>query len=1007
MEFRVLGPLRVEDEGNSYPLGGPKQRTLLALLIAAGGTAVSTDALVMGVYGPDGDPKDLHTLRTYISTFRRSLGGVIERHGDGYRLDVDPDTIDAQRFESMIHRARTTVNASRSAAILRDALGLWRGRPYGDTTNSAQLRAEIRRLEELHTEALEARIDLDLAAGRHRQLLAELEDLVAMYPVREGLRSRQMLALYRSGRQTDALEAYRNAVDHLKAESGLDPSRELAHLELQILNHDDDLDYRPRPRARTEPVRYTSFVGRETETAQVIELLNAHRLVTITGPGGIGKSSLGAEVARTLADSMATVYVPIESQRAADPLLLVAKSLGLTPFGGSDVFAMVSHALDGTTTMILLDGCEHVVDQLPPIVDELLGRCPSIRILITSRERLSIAGEGVFELGPLSHGDGSDSDRLFAHRAGVALEELDPETRVIITEVGERLSGMPLALELAAARWESMTPRDLVAQLDDQLTLLSARRGADRRHTSIVAALDWSHNRFDPATREAFRRLSAFRGEIQPEGAKRILGVADPIPILQDLVDVSMLVFTADGEHQMLEPIRQYAWKQLEESGDLDETRQRYVMWIIERCSSISRELNVTRSPSALTSLRSEGSEIAAIAAWALEHDQPDVVLSIVAAVGRIWWLALDPSLLRDTAVSALDHPQATTGDVMIRAVAHTAFLYRTTDRATTRGLMKRLGSIAKEPMDPGTTAIVLQMRALLSQSPPAIYGTEDHDRIITGRLALLDESFGIAKRVGSPTEPELYNRSYLLEALRRFDEADKALETLLNWASESNSVDRGSALIRLAMSKLRRSAYSEGVDMAGEATRLLLDAGHLSMAADAEWVRSYGHFYLGEYKQGLRWLQRGDEHYRLVGMPPARIWNPVHFAMFAAAFERWDDVEAAIGDFVTRAPDSTRSTARMSFLLGHPSVGSTFIRALYPSARWLIAQSRYAEAAQIVAAAPDAQRETGLSEWDMGAVLGLTDELSSYSAFDHPETLEDLFVFIAERFSHAATTVE
>lgn len=999
MEFGVLGPLRVVDQNTTLPLGGPKQRTLLALLIAGAGTPVSTDSLIMGVYGPDGSPKDRRTLQTYISTFRRSLGDVIDRDGDAYKLGIDLDSIDAIRFERLIVRARMAVSDSRSAEALHEALGLWRGDPYCDVELSGELQVEIRRLEELRAEALEARIDLDLAIGRHHELIAELETLVADYPFREGLRSRQMVALYRCGRQADALRAYRDIEERVRDEVGLDTSKELKQLELQILEQDDVLDYSPKPRARSEPSRYTSFVGRRAEITSVIDLLRTHRLVTITGTGGIGKSSLGAEVARTLADSTTTVYVPIESHRAANPLLLIAQSLGLAPADDADLLAIVSHALKNQTSMILLDGCEHIIDQLPRIVDQILGRCPTSRILITSRERLSVPGEAVFELGPLEVGDDSASSQLLADRAGFILGEIDDDTVAAVSEIGSRLSGMPLALELAAAQWASMTPKALVAQLDDQMALLTVKRNADRRHTSIAAALDWSHSLFTPGEQDAFQRLSVFRGEISTDGAELVLDTDTPTEILRDLFDRSALVSLPGGGYQMLEPVRQYAWKRLDESGNLDATRLRYTEWIIQRCRWIADELNVARSPASLAILRSEGAEIAAIAAWSLEHNRPDIVLSIIAALGRVWWQALDPTLIQQTALGALNHPDASTGDLAIQALAHTAFLHRTTDREATRQLVARLESVSKEVTDPATRVIVLQMRALLPQSRSAIYGTDEHDAIIAKRLELLDESLQIAGDLGIPKEPELYNRAILLEALRRFDEADKDLQSLLAWAGTSNSVDRGAALVRLAMSNLRRSRFSEGVDMAREATRLLLDTGHLGMAGDAAWVRSYGHFYMHEYRRGVRWVDRGDEYYRFVGMPPAREWNPVHVAMFAAALENWEEVAETVGAFIDRAPDPSDPVARRSFLLGHPSVGSPFIRALYPAARWLVAQGRFLEAAQIVTAAPRAREQSGLSEWDMEAVLSLRDGLSEYPAEDHPETLEDLFQFISGCF--------
>jgi predicted ATPase/DNA-binding SARP family transcriptional activator len=1004
MQIRVLGPLMVEDEETSYALGGPKQRTLLALLIAAHGASVSSDALVMGVYGSDANPKRLRSIQTYISTFRRSLGEIIETTADGYRLIIDPETIDAHRFEAAIRKARATLNAARSAEILRECLRLWRGRPYGDIEDSDLLRAEIRRLEELHAEALEARIDIDLGAGKHRQLLAELEHLVATYPAREGLRSRQMLALYRSGRQTDALHAYRQFERHLRDVYGLDTSRELRHLEEQLLDHDDALGYHPTPRARTEPSRYTSFIGRSDETSALVECLSRSRLVTITGPGGIGKTSLGHEVARALAETMTTVYVPIEAHRATEPLTLVAQSVGLVPGDRSDVLAMVGHALDGHPTLILFDGCEHVVDELPTVIHQLLGRCPSARVLITSRERLSIPGEDVFELGPLAHGRNSDSDRLFADRAGIALESLDDDARRSISQIGERLSGMPLALELAAARWGSVVPGELVERLDDQLNLLAARRWADPRHRSMIAALDWSYDHFSPHHQLAFRQLAVFRGDIHVAGAARVLGAEHPETILRDLADLSVLIAEPDDRFRMLEPVRQYAWSRLEDSGDLDATQMRHAAWIVTCCEWIEHEYNVARSSTALTVLRAEGPEIAAVASWALEQDRPEIVLSIVAAVGRIWWQALDPLLLNDIAVAALDHPAVPQGNLAIRALAHTAFLHRTTDKELTKELVRRLTSESRDVTDPPTRFIVLQMRALLSQHRAAVYGTSTHDSTIVERLALFDESVGVARELEHPIEPEFYNRAYLLEALRRFDEADEGLETLLEWAGDSNPTDRGAALIRLAMSNLRRSSHLQAVNMAREASRLLLDTGQLSIAADAEWVRSYGHFYLGQYDKGLRALRRGDALYRQVGMPPAAVWNPVHVAMFAAALERWSEVETALGDYVETVPTQEGEAARQSFLLGHPSIGSKFIRSLYPAARWLMAKGRRSEAAHIVAAAPGVQALTGLSYWDLEVVVALADELSDYPVDGHPETLGDLFIYIAQRFGSGAS---
>ena len=515
VQFQVLGPLRVGDEGESYELGGPKQRAVLAHLLVEAGSPVSTDALIMDVYGADADPGARRSLQTYVSNLRRTFGNVIDHKDQAYTLNVDPASVDAVRFETIILRARATADESVSADMLRDALDIWRGAPYRGVNDSVSLRSEIMRLEGLHAEALETRIELDLAAGRHRELLAELTDLASTYPMREGFRARQMLALYRCGRQADALRAYRQTQSFLRTELGLDPSTELQTLESRILQQDPNLDYRPRPRLRPAPARYTGFFGRSVEIEAVRELLLEFRFVTITGTGGIGKSSLAAEVTRTLSESMMTAFVPVDTQPDTDIETQILASLGIRIEDESSKLGAICDVLSTNPTILVLDGCEQVLDELPGPISEILSASPSTRILVTSREGMFISGERRYLLGPLEHGEGSTSNQLFEDRAGIHSSQLDEESLAMVSKIGTHLSGIPLALELAAARNRTVSLHDIVQQLDRQADILARERGPHERHLSMTAALDWSYDLLDPTEQMAFRRLAVFRREIR------------------------------------------------------------------------------------------------------------------------------------------------------------------------------------------------------------------------------------------------------------------------------------------------------------------------------------------------------------------------------------------------------------------------------------------------------------------------------------------------------------
>ena len=838
MDFMVLGPLRVEDAGRVIPLGGPKQRTVLALLIASPGHAVSTDSLLIGAYGLDADPRARRSIQTWISDYRRQLNLVIERRGDGYVLNLEPAAIDAGLFEERVRTANQAKHEDVAAEILREALALWRGRPYSNVEPARPLEAEARRLEALRTEALDRRIGLDFGAGRHRKLLPELETLVTEHPHDESLRAHHMVALYRCGRQADALRAYRSAETILREELGVDPSPELRFLEQRILAQDHALDYRPKPRTRPIPQRYTSFVGRADELSQVRDLVLGERLITVTGAGGVGKSSLAVEVARSLVEEFPTVFAPIEANRDADPWRVVANSLGLDGGGDAELPRLVADAIGDTTMLLLLDGCEHVLERVTHLVAALLSASANLRILMTSRESIAMTGERLFTLQPLESGAGSPANRLFLERAGWKSEALSAEALDQVSTIGRRVSGLPLGLELAAARTRTLDLDDIAARLDDQVVLLETKRGAVAHQRSIVAALDWSYDLLPPESQAALRRLGAFpTGRLVLDAAAHIWETDDPLPHLGSLVDAS-LVSAPDSSHPdytILEPVRQYAAMRLADSGELDGARLRYAEWVVTACESAQVALLGGDLWGATRMIRDNAPSIAATAVWAADHGHPEVVLGIIAAVGRLWPRVADPLLLIKPGRAAIDDPGGTDRMLWLRALAHLAFLHSPGRPPEARALLARLGEEVVGDEDLLTQHVVSHVKVSTAYR---LHRGADADEATVRRWMQLDEEATEAlRRMGYPLEPTLYRRAAILGLTGDLAGQRAVYHRLVEWAGDEHTMWRGMALHVIAKLQYLEGDTEAGVASAKEAARSLVDGGDLDFAAEAEYI--------------------------------------------------------------------------------------------------------------------------------------------------------------------------
>ncbi|WP_433327773.1 BTAD domain-containing putative transcriptional regulator [Spirillospora sp. CA-294931] len=598
MRFGVLGPLEVgTDDGRPVVVPELKVRVFLAALLVRAGRRVSYDRLIDDLWPSDAPGKPVNALRVKASQLRRVLREaepdgpeIIMSSASGYVLDVERDAVDARRFEAEVARAAEVDDPRGRAAILAGALALWRGPAFAGFEDEEFVRPAVARLEESRLAALEDLARARLALGEHAALVGELGDLVQEHPLRERFRGALMLALYRSGRQNEALSCYRELRERLREELGLDPGPELAALHQAILEHDAALDAPPRtvttPRA-TVPAPMTALVGRDDDVAALRAALDSSRLVTLAGPGGVGKTRLAVEALRerpagTVVFAELAPLAP-ETSAPEDVAELVAAALALPggwrdePAGAADRLPAV---LDDGKTLLVLDGCEHVIEPVAKLADLLLKSAPGLRILATSQEPLAISGETVRTVPPLPR---DAAVRLFTERAaasapGFALDETNADA---VAEICARLDGLPLALELAAARVRALGVHGLAEGLDDRFRVLNGgRRGGPTRHRTLRAVIDWSWEPLSEQERALLRRMAVHTGGCTLGAIQEVctgdgVDAADLVDLLARLVDRSLVVPAEPGgpwgaRYRLLESVATYCLERLAEAGERD-----------------------------------------------------------------------------------------------------------------------------------------------------------------------------------------------------------------------------------------------------------------------------------------------------------------------------------------------------------------------------------------------------------------------------------------------------
>lgn len=673
---RLFGGVRAEgDDGRPLDVGPPRCQAVLAALALSAGSPVPVRRLVELVWGAEPPRTAEKTLQTYVGRLRRSLGAdAVARVGAAYRLEVDPEAVDALRFERLL-------DAGDVAGALAEC---GRGEPLAGL-DADGLEPDARRLAERRLEALEGdlarRVDDDPAGA-----VGPLTELTARDPFREGLWALLMTALYRAGRTADALAAYRTARGHMVEELGIEPGPRLRELEAMVLSHDAGLGpavvaERARAPARASdatpaaedaprgnlPRRAVRLIGRGDDLAAVAAAVRAAPAVTLVGPGGIGKTRLAVAAARAAEPDLAGgawLVGLAELSSAEDVPRAVADVLGVREAAGRSLPRSIVAALEGRHALLVLDNCEHVVEGAAPLVRAVIEGCPHVHVLATSREALGIAGERLVPVGPLDpEGAGAE---LFAERAAAAAPAFDASSSPReVVEICRRLDGVPLAIELAAARIRSLTPAELLERLDDALRLLGGLgRPQTPHHRTLRATIAWSYDLLPPRERTLLARLSVFPGPFDVAAAEAVaadgdLDRIDVADLLGALVDRSMVVVST-GPHgrrlRLLDTIRAFAAERLADSGAGGALGRRHTAWCRSEVQAVG----------ALLAGRAEAEGVARLAA--VRPDLRAAVERACAAGDR----ATAVALVAPVAPEVLLRSQAEIGDWAERILAIT-----------------------------------------------------------------------------------------------------------------------------------------------------------------------------------------------------------------------------------------------------------------------------------------------------------------------------------------------
>ncbi len=688
LRIGLLGPLQLEGEaGGEVHLGGRQLRVLFTLLALNAGRVVPAGTMTEQLWpdAPPGNPGN--ALQTLVSRLRAELrqagiGDVIESHPAGYRLAVTPDAVDATAFEALARQGRRALasgDPAEAARILREALLTWRSQPLADVAGHDFADAAAARLTELRASVLADRIEADLALGEGASLTGELRAMLSADPLAERPRALLMRALYAAGRQAEALAVYHEGREMLADQLGVDPSAQLEQVYLRILRGEPDAEraqvsapvLASAPAGRTQ-TPLTSFVGRDEDLPRVLKSLRTARLVTLAGPGGVGKTRLVTEAARQLGVRswfipLAPVTDPAEVPTAVLDVLGVRERVIARRAGdpGASPLGRLTSALGDREEILVLDNCEHVIEAAAALAGQVLADCPGIRILVTSRQPLRIDGETLYPVSPLPVPPDRDDPvvpvasygavRLLCDRAAAARPdfELDNANATAVVRLCRRLDGMPLAIELAAVWLRTLTPAQLAERLDDRFALLTGgSRTALPRHRTLRAVVDWSWDLLSGAEQILARRLAVFPGGAGLAAAEQVcadelLPAAAVLPALSGLVDKSIISAespAADGpRYRMLETVRAYGLERLAEAGEGERLRDAFAGYYLDLAETADSLLRGATQVRWLRELMAEQDNLHTALRWTISRGDGDTALRFVLALSWYWQMRGQP----------------------------------------------------------------------------------------------------------------------------------------------------------------------------------------------------------------------------------------------------------------------------------------------------------------------------------------------------------------------------
>jgi predicted ATPase/DNA-binding SARP family transcriptional activator len=1060
VRYRLLGPMEVSVDGAPVKLPGTAERALLAQLLLSPGRTIPATVLVDRLWSESALPVDpMNALQIRVSKLRRALktvgvGDVVTREGVGYRASIDPRTVDAVDFADRIRAARTAAaNAAEDGGVQSahvraydDALALWRGDPLSDFAVERWAGAEAARLTELRLAAMTERAHIALTLGHHQEVISDLEPVIAHDPTLESLAGLLMLALYRSGRQADALDVYTRTREVLDEALGLEPSVSLRSLHERVLRQDATLGAQqdmvptraaasrpaeavqrtgsatpvtalvamPTHRSRAEedrtaptnlPTVVRPLIGRDAQLDSIAELLGGVRLLSLIGPGGAGKTSLAlATVVRTsanYADGAFGVRLAAVNATAPDQVpVAVADALGMPMDGAAatrDLRDRLISFLAQRRMLLLIDNCEHVIDAAAALIDDILSRCPGITVLATSREALAVPDEVQVTVGPLETPPEDTpapqvlsypAAQLFAERARAVRPGLlfDADNLTAIGDISRSLDGIPLALELAAARVSSLSPAEVSQRLGNRFTLLtSGARTAEERQQTLRATVDWSYQLLTDTEQRVFDRLSVFQGGWTLMSAEDVVGDegAPPGEVLDTvgrLVEQSMVVVEPGPttRYRMLETLRQYAAERLHAHGQAVDVARRHAAYFQSIVEHAEVGLRGHEQRQTLRLLHDEQPNIrAALAFLTGPNGDHDAALTMAGSLGMFWHLgrhlegrqvlsrlvagpegspaaralALQAVSIVERPRGCLVHPNPLCAEAASESLALFEDLGDTWHAALSRVLLAVEGVTGADPERSLALLTAAEEQFDRDGDPwgPAVIGfvrmetavkTGDVDtavrlgRTTAAAFRQLDDAWGLSAT--------LYHLGWGLRQFGRFTEAAPALEEAIDVARGAGLWNTAQwALADLAIERVHRGDHDTARQLFDEAAAASREIGD----GAGEVLAGYGYGLLAHVAGD--WAE-ARQHYAIAVDAFIDLGTPVYEGIVLAGLGRCDEADGNTVAAQTKYEEALDVGRR----LGEPSVTASALEGL---ARLRVsagdrdtATARFAEAAGI-----------------------------------------------------------